>query len=96
MTNLSNANILEDVMFVRSLSHNLLSIRQLMTNRNSISVDDDVCTIRNKKSRKFIAKVLMANNKMFPLEVSMVERRTMVASGDNETRMIFVLSEFKY
>jgi len=74
-------------MFVPSLSHNLLSIGQLMISGYSIFFDDGVCTIKNKKSEKIIAKVPMANNKMFPLEVSMVERSTMVASGDNETRL---------
>ena len=53
----------------------------------SISFDDGVCTIKNKKFGKTIAKVPMTNNKMFPLEVSMVESCTMAASGDNETRL---------
>jgi len=87
ITSQGNAKILEDVMFVPSLSHNLLSIGQLMISGYSIFFDDGVCTIKNKKSEKIIAKVPMANNKMFPLEVSMVERCTMVASGDNETRL---------
>ncbi|XP_069148053.1 uncharacterized protein [Solanum lycopersicum] len=87
MTSQGNAKILEDVMFVPSLSHNLLSIGQLMISGYSISFDDGVCTIKNKKSGKTIAKVPMINNKMFPLEVSMVEKCVMVASGDDETRL---------
>ncbi|XP_009777772.1 uncharacterized protein [Nicotiana sylvestris] len=86
-TSQGNAKILEDVMFVPSLSHNLLSIRQLMVSGYSISFDDGFCTIRSKKSGQTIATVPMTNNKMFPLEVSMVEKCAMVASSDNDTRL---------
>uniref|UniRef100_A0A3Q7HIM5 Uncharacterized protein n=1 Tax=Solanum lycopersicum TaxID=4081 RepID=A0A3Q7HIM5_SOLLC len=77
MISQGNTKILEDVMFVPSLSHNLLSIEQLMISGYSISFDDGVCTIKNKKFGKTIAKVPMTNNKMFPLEVSMVEKCVM-------------------
>jgi len=50
MISQGNAKILEDVMFVPSLSHNLLSIGQLMISGYSILFDDGVCTIKNKKS----------------------------------------------
>lgn len=56
----------------------------------SISFDDGSCTIKNKKSGKTIAKVPMTNNKIFPLEVSMVEKCVMVTSGDNETRLWYL------
>ena len=87
MTSQGNAKILEDVMFVPSLSHNLLSVGELMISGYSISFDDGVCTIKNKISGETIVKVPMTNNKMFPLEVSMVEKCVMVASGDDETRL---------
>ena len=72
---------------VPSLYHNLLSIGQLMTSGYSILFDDGHYVIRDKSSRHVIAKVPMAKNKMLPLEVSMIERYTMVASYDNETRL---------
>ena len=74
-------------MLVSSLSHNLVSIGQLMTARYSISFNNGVCTIKNNISGETIANVPLANNKMSSLEVSMVESCTMVASGDNETRL---------
>ena len=86
-TSQGNAKILQEVMLVPSLSHNLLSIGQLMTSGYSILFDDGFCTIKDKKSGQIIAKVPMASNKMFPLEVSMVEKCAMVASGDSDTRL---------
>lgn len=86
-TSQGNAKILEDVIFVPSLSHNLPSIGQLMVSGYSISFDDGFCTIRSKKSGQTIATVPMTNNKIFPLEVSMVEKCAMVASRDNDTRL---------
>ena len=71
-------------MLVPSLSHNLLSIGQLMTSGYSILFADRHCVIRDKTSGHVIPKVPMAKNKMFPLEVSMIERYAMVASCDNE------------
>lgn len=86
-TSKGNTKILQDVMLVPSLYHNLLSIGQLMTSEYSILFDYGHCVIRDKTSRHVIAKVPMAKNKMFPLEVSMIERYAMVASYDNETRL---------
>ena len=80
-----NAKILQDVMLVPSLSHNLLSIGQLMVTGYSILFDDEHCFIRDKSSGQLIATVPMTENKMFPLNVSMVKRYAMVASGDSET-----------
>lgn len=86
-TNQGNAKILQDVMFVPSLSHNLLSIGQLMISGYSILFDDGVCIIKDKKSGQITAKVSMAKNKMFPLEVSMIENYAMIANGDSETQL---------
>lgn len=46
-TNQGKTKILQDVMLVPDLSHNLLSIGQLMISGNSILFDDDSCTIKN-------------------------------------------------
>ncbi|KAJ7946728.1 Retrovirus-related Pol polyprotein from transposon TNT 1-94 [Quillaja saponaria] len=81
-TSQGNAKILQDVMLVPGLSHNLLSIGQLMISGYSILFDDGFCTIKDKKYGQITAKVPMAKNKMFPLEVSMIENYAMVANGD--------------
>ena len=57
-----------------------------MTTGYSILFDDGHCVIGDKTSDNVIAKVLMAKNKIFPLEVPMIERYVVVASCDNETR----------
>ncbi|KAJ8769958.1 hypothetical protein K2173_009040 [Erythroxylum novogranatense] len=54
-TSLGNAKILQDVMFVPSLSHNLLSIRQLMISGYSILFKDGFCIIKDKKSMQITA-----------------------------------------
>ena len=41
--------LLHDVFFVPSLSHNLLSVGQLMASGYSVLFDDASCTIRDKK-----------------------------------------------
>ncbi|EOY04542.1 Uncharacterized protein TCM_019778 [Theobroma cacao] len=86
-TSQGNAKILQYVMLVPDLSHNLLSIVQLMISGYSILFDDGFCTIKNKKFKQIITKVPMAKNKMFPLEVSMIENYAMVANGDSEARL---------
>jgi len=55
-----NTKIVPDVMLVPSLSHNLLSIMQLMTCGYSILFDDGHCVIRYKTSGHVIFKVVMA------------------------------------
>ena len=47
------------------------------------------CVIRDKASCQIIAKVPMANNKMLPQKVSMVERCALMTSAEsnNETRL---------
>ena len=67
-TSHGNVKLLDDVMLVPSLTHNLLSIGQLMVSGYSVLFDDGFCTIRDKKSGQTIVNVQMANNKMVPLE----------------------------
>ncbi|KAF7822053.1 Retrovirus-related Pol polyprotein from transposon TNT 1-94 [Senna tora] len=44
-------------------------------------------TTRQDQSSHIVAKVELAKNKMFPLEVSMVEQYAIIANGDDETRL---------
>ncbi|KAJ8759987.1 hypothetical protein K2173_010843 [Erythroxylum novogranatense] len=55
-TSQGTAKILQDVVFVPSLSHNLLSIRQLMFSGYSVLFDDGFCTIKDQ-TEQVIAKV---------------------------------------
>lgn len=53
------AKIVHDVMHVPSLSHNQLSVGQLLNSGYSTLFDDNCCTIRDKKSGQIIATVPM-------------------------------------
>jgi len=65
MTSKGNTKILQDPMLVPSLSHNLLSIRKLMTSGYSTLFDDGHCVIRDKTSDHVIAKVPMAPRSVY-------------------------------
>lgn len=62
-----DVKLLYDVQYVPNLSHNLLSIGQLMSSGYKILFDDDMCAVIDKKSGHSIANVHMTPNRMFPL-----------------------------
>jgi len=45
-----NAKVLDDILLVPSLSHNLLSVEQLMISEHYLLFDDGHCVIRDKAS----------------------------------------------
>lgn len=77
--------LLYDVQYVPTLDHNLLSVGQLMTFWNSVVFDDQPYTIKDKKCRLTISNVSMTKIKMFPLDISTVEKYALVVIGKNET-----------
>ena len=44
-----NVKLLYDVQYVPTLTHNLLSVDQLMTSGYSVVFDDQTCNIKDKK-----------------------------------------------
>ena len=62
-TDCGKVKFLHDVFFVSSLSHNLLSVGQLMFSGYSILFDGDTCVIRDKKSGQVVVSMSMAKNK---------------------------------
>ncbi|KAJ0041452.1 hypothetical protein Pint_28226 [Pistacia integerrima] len=87
ITSHGKVKLLNNVLFVPSLTHNLLSIGQLMVSGYCIVFDDGSCVIKDKKSGQIIATVKMASNKMFPLEVSTVEDFALIAKGCSEAKL---------
>jgi hypothetical protein len=69
ITNSGNKTI-PDVYFVPGLKHNLISVGQLTQKGYRVSFENNVCTIFDiPPSKMVIAKIKMANNKMFPLHM---------------------------
>ena len=86
-TNQGKVKYLDNVFFVLTLSHNLLSVGQLVNDGYSVIFDDGSCTIRDKKSGLIIVNVCMTQNKMFPLDVSNIERHALITTQKNESNL---------
>lgn len=86
-TGCGNVKLLYDVYFVPNLSNNLLSVGQLMSSGYSVLFEDGACVIRDKKSGQLVVNVSMAENKMFPLEVSNFNHYALVASKKSESTL---------
>ena len=77
--------LLHDVFFVPSLAHNLLSVGQLMNDGLVVVFDAGQCVIRDKKSGLNLVSVSMTKNRMFPLDVSIVEDKALIVKGGSDS-----------
>ncbi|RVW26239.1 Retrovirus-related Pol polyprotein from transposon TNT 1-94 [Vitis vinifera] len=82
-----NVKLLYNVYFIPSLTQNLLSVGQLMVSGYSILFDGATCVIKDKKSDQIIVDVRMAANKLFPLEVSSIEKHALVVKETSESNL---------
>ncbi|RVW94747.1 Retrovirus-related Pol polyprotein from transposon TNT 1-94 [Vitis vinifera] len=82
-----NVKFLYNVYFIPSLTQNLLSVGQLMVSGYSILFDGATCVINDKKSDQIIVDVRMAANKLFPLEVSSIEKHALVVKETSESNL---------
>ena len=73
-TNGGNRKFIHDVLYVPSLSQNLLSVGQLLRKGYSLLFDDGECTIYDKKHKLTVAKVGMSRNNVFPLSMPSNEK----------------------
>lgn len=78
-TSQGNIKLLNDVQYVPGLAHNLLSVGQLLNASYSPLFDDDCCSVYDKKSGHSIVRIPMAQNQLFPVEVSGVKDCVVVA-----------------
>uniref|UniRef100_A0A803L8C4 Uncharacterized protein n=1 Tax=Chenopodium quinoa TaxID=63459 RepID=A0A803L8C4_CHEQI len=65
----NNTKYIHDVLYVPNLTHNLLSVGQLVQRGYSANFDNGECIVTDKKSGTILAKVQMADNKVFPLHM---------------------------
>uniref|UniRef100_A0A803MEP4 Uncharacterized protein n=1 Tax=Chenopodium quinoa TaxID=63459 RepID=A0A803MEP4_CHEQI len=65
----NNTKYIHDVLYVPNLTHNLLSVGQLVQRGYSTTFDNGECIVTDKKSGTILAKVQMADNKVFPLHM---------------------------
>uniref|UniRef100_A0A2N9EI16 Integrase catalytic domain-containing protein n=1 Tax=Fagus sylvatica TaxID=28930 RepID=A0A2N9EI16_FAGSY len=73
-TNGGNRKFIHDVLYVPSLSQNLLSVGQLLRKGYSLLFDDGECTVYDKKHKLTVAKVGMSRNNVFPLSMPSNEK----------------------
>ena len=68
-TSYGEVKLLHDVQFVPSLTHNLLSMGQLLGNGFSVVFDGSICSIKDKNTGRHIISIHKAMNNIFPLEI---------------------------
>ena len=78
-TSQGSVKLLHGVQYVPNLAHNLLSVGQLLDGGYSILCNDGFCSVYDKKSGHNLVSIPMAQNRMFPLEVSGVKDHVLVA-----------------
>ena len=77
--------LLHEVLFVPSLACNLLSVGQLIASGLIVIFDDGHYVIQDKKFGQKIVKIGMTQNRMFPLEVSSIEKKVYVTKGISDS-----------
>lgn len=84
-TSQGTVKLLHDVQFVPNLTHNSLSVGQLMGEGYSVLFDGGIGSVYDKKSDRHIASIPKASNRMFLLDVSSKENcaLTVKASESN-------------
>ena len=76
--------IIENVLYVNRLKHNLLSISQLCDKRNRVIFDNAICTIESIKDNKilFVGK-RVENVYIFTIDDAPTNRTYLAAMNDN-------------
>lgn len=72
--------LIQDVYYSPGLSHNLLSVGQLLKHGFSCWFYHNTYEIENKKSGLPLIKIIMTRNNMFPLNVSCIDDCALVAN----------------
>ena len=79
------AKHLHNVFYVPSLAHNMVSIGQLIINEYYILFDNASCAIKEKSSGQIISNIQITQHKMFPLEISRIDRHALDICAKNES-----------
>ena len=84
-TKQGNSKFIHDVYYVPGLTENLLSVGQLMENGYSLKFDDGKCIIFDKRRNQIITEVKMAQNKVFPLSMTIQDGYILKVTEANES-----------
>ncbi|GKV16453.1 hypothetical protein SLEP1_g27093 [Rubroshorea leprosula] len=79
--------LIHDVYYIPNLAHNLLSVGLLVENGYLVEFHDGLCEIKCSKSDMPLAKIPMAKNKMFPLEISCLNDLALVANVKDDFKL---------
>ncbi|GKV51061.1 hypothetical protein SLEP1_g57737 [Rubroshorea leprosula] len=86
-TKSSIEKLIHDVYYIPNLAHNLLSVGQLVENGYLVEFHDGLCEIKCSKSNMSLAKIPMAKNKIFPLEISCLNDLALVANVKDDSKL---------
>lgn len=87
-----STKFIKDVLYVPSLSQNLLSVGQLAQKGYMLNFNENSCSIIDKKANQLITKVQMTSNKVFPLFMDCKEDFSMKAEVPDKS----MLWHFRY
>ena len=82
-----NIKLISNVLFVPSISHNLLSVVQLMQSGMSVLFENNSCLIGDTKTSHVIAEINMTKNKLFSMEISNLESYAMVVKEKETSKL---------
>ena len=76
-----------NVQFVPKLAHNLISVGQLLVIGYSVSFDDTLCTITDKKTGKCVVSIYKTLNNMFPLGLTDIHEHNLNVECGMNTKL---------
>ena len=82
-----NQKFIHDVLYVPSLSQNLLSVGKFLRKGYSLYFDDSVCTVYDKKNKLIVAKVGMSQNNVFPISMPLHEKIALKSEAVDESHL---------
>ena len=91
-----NQKFILDVLYVPSLSQNLLSVGQLLRKCYSLHFVDGVCIVYDKKNKLTMAKVGMSQNNVFPLSMPLNEKIALKSETIDELSRPSIAEAKKY
>nr|ABW74566.1 integrase [Boechera divaricarpa] len=83
-----NLKLIYGVYYIPDLAHNLLSVGQMVENNCSVLFDGNECVIKEKKSGVTLAMVKKTSNNLYPLEMSSVETKALVAKVSDISKLL--------
>ncbi|PKU80169.1 Retrovirus-related Pol polyprotein from transposon TNT 1-94 [Dendrobium catenatum] len=94
-TNDGKVKLLHDILYVPKLAHNLLSIGQLINSGYKVEFDEKAWKIEEKNKQQ-IARILMAPNKKFPLNISTVQEKVLIAKKISDAELWHIRYDHLY